>query len=66
VAAGLVPIVLGGLSMLLCFAARERTRHKRLVIAYAVLLAPFAFSYPAWMMFVKVLYLSGKYTGPMP
>jgi hypothetical protein len=63
---GYVPLVLGGLSMLLCFVARQRTRHKRLVVAYAVLLAPFAFSYPAWMLFLWVMCASGKLAGPWP
>jgi dolichol kinase len=61
-----IPLVLGGLTMLLCLMARQRTRHKRLVVAYAVFLAPFAFSWPAWMAYIAVLYFSGKYTGPMP
>jgi hypothetical protein len=60
------PFPLGGISMLLCLEARQRTQHKRLVTAYAWLLAPFAFSWPAWMAYVAVLYFSGKYTGPMP
>jgi hypothetical protein len=61
-----IPLVLGGLAMLLCLTARLRTRHKRLVVAYTVFLAPFAFSWPAWMAYIAVLYFCGKYAGPMP
>ncbi|MGA3028090.1 MAG: hypothetical protein ABSF98_25345 [Bryobacteraceae bacterium] len=64
--ASFLPFVLGGASMLLCLRARQRAQRKRLVLVYAVVLAPFAFSYPAWILFLFVLYVSGRYTGPMP
>jgi hypothetical protein len=66
VAASFLPFVLCGASMLLCLRARQRAQRKRLVLVYAVVLAPFAFSYPAWILFLFVLYVSGRYTGPMP
>ncbi len=51
--------------MWLCWRAVKQTRHKKLVLCYAVLLAPFAFSYPAWLVFIWASYVSG-YRGPMP
>jgi len=63
---GYVPILLGSLSMWLCFKARARAIHKAWVLAYTILLAPFAFSYPAWLLFIWALYKSGRYHGPMP
>ena len=44
--------------MWLCIRARKKTAHKRLVALFAVVLAPFAFSYPAWMVILWVLYVS--------
>jgi hypothetical protein len=43
----LLPILLGCVSMWLCWRARRAARHKIAVIVYAIVLAPFAFSYPA-------------------
>jgi hypothetical protein len=65
-AVGYTPILLGCLSMWLCFKARQKARHKRGVLLYAILLAPIAFCYPALMIFIWLMYVSGKYTGPMP
>jgi hypothetical protein len=61
-----VPLLLGLAAMWLCVLARRRTARKRLVTLYAVILAPFAFSYPAWMVLLLVAYKTGSYTGPMP
>jgi len=61
-----MPMLLGSLSMWLCLKARAKSSHKALVLTYAIVLAPFAFSYPAWMFFIWVMYASGHYHGPMP
>lgn len=63
---GYVPIPLGFLSMWLCLKARTKATRKALVVGYAIVLAPFAFNYPAWLFFTWVLYASGRYHGPMP
>lgn len=63
---GYVPILCGLVCMWLCFQARKKTYHKRLVLMYAILLAPFAFCYPAWFLILWILYGSGAYRGPMP
>jgi hypothetical protein len=63
---GYAPVVMGAIAMALCIRARKKTVHKRLVVLYAVLLAPFAFSYPAWIAFLWIVYISGRYKGPMP
>lgn len=65
-AVGYLPIALGCVCMWLCFRARKRAKHKRAVLLYTALLAPFAFSYPAWLAFLCFEYASGRYTGPMP
>ena len=52
--------------MTLCVLAAIKSAHKRLVALYAVVLAPFAFCYPAWMIILWILFASGRYTGPMP
>jgi hypothetical protein len=52
--------------MALCVLAINRAAHKRLVVLYAVILAPFAFAYPAWMIVLWILYTSGSYHGAMP
>jgi hypothetical protein len=57
--------LLGCISMWLCWRAGKQTRSKKLVLCYAVLLAPFAFSYPAWIVFIWASYVFG-YRGPMP
>lgn len=62
---GYVPIPLGCISMWLCWRARQKARHKTLVLCYAILLAPFAFSYPAWILFIYVWFRSGG-GGPFP
>jgi len=49
------PLVLGPVSMVICFVAGKRTRNKGLVVAYALFLAPFTFSYPAWFLLVWVV-----------
>jgi hypothetical protein len=61
-----IPLLLGLAAMWLCFVAIRRTAHKRLATVYAVILAPFAFSYPAWMALIWMLYISGRYAGPVP
>ncbi len=33
---------------------------------YLLLLLPFAFGYPAWIVLLVIAYLSGQYSGPMP
>jgi hypothetical protein len=63
---GYVPVLLGCVSMWLCVRARRNTKHKGLVLSYTLFLAPFAFSYPAWIVFLWLTYASGKYSGPMP
>jgi hypothetical protein len=63
---GYFPVLLGFVAMLLCIWAGRKSTHKGLVALYAVVLAPFAFSYPAWMVILWVLYVSGRYKGPMP
>ncbi len=63
---GYLPLLLGCASLWLCLKARKRAKHKVLVIVYSVMLAPFAFSYPAWLLIVWILYSSGHYNGPMP
>ena len=42
------------------------TKHKIAVLVYAILLAPIAFSYPAWLLYLWVLYATGAYKGPLP
>jgi hypothetical protein len=66
VALGYVPFLLGCAAMWLCIEARRNTTHKLPVLLYTIVLAPFAFSYPAWMIFIWILYISGRYRGPMP
>lgn len=63
---GYVPLALGVVCLWLCLKARGRTTYKRLVLCYSVILAPFAFSYPAWMLVVWIAFESGHYNGPMP
>ncbi len=63
---GYFPLLLGFVSMWLCFKARNEAVHKGLVLLYAIVLAPFAFSYPAWLLILWVGYASGRYHGPMP
>lgn len=66
VALAYVPVLLGCVSMWLCFKAWKGAAHKRFVIFYAIVLAPFAFSYPAWLLILWILYAAGLYHGPMP
>jgi hypothetical protein len=66
VALGYVPVLLGCAAMWLCIMAWRNTTHKLLVSLYTIALAPFAFSYPAWVAFIWILYISGRYKGPMP
>lgn len=63
---GYVPLMLGTVCMWLCFKARVRAKHKSLVLWYSLALAPFAFSYPAWMLIVWIAFASARYNGPMP
>jgi hypothetical protein len=63
---GYVPVLLGCICMWLCFRAHRSAVHKRLILLYAVILAPFAFSYPAWVLILWVEYISGRYHGPLP
>ena len=65
-ALGYIPLLLGCTSLWLCFQARKRAKHKGFVVAYSIMLAPFAFSYPAWFLVVSILFASGHYNGPMP
>jgi len=60
------PVLLGFVAMWLCICAGRKTARKGLVALYAAVLAPFAFSYPAWMVILWTLYASGCYTGSMP
>lgn len=62
---GSAPVVLGCIAMGLCYKAYARAMRKKLVVAYAVLLAPFAFSYPAWIVFLWLMFATGRYKGPM-
>jgi len=64
-ALGYVPILLGAVAMWLCWRARKAARHKTAVLLYTIFLAPFAFSYPAWMAFVWAWYAVGG-KGPFP
>ena len=66
VALGYVPIVLGGICLWLGYCACRVARHKLSTAVYVVLLTPFAFSYPAWLLFIWIMYTSGRYRGPMP
>jgi hypothetical protein len=50
------PLLFGGAAMALCILAINRAAHKRLVVLYAVILAPFAFRYSVWMIIVWILY----------
>jgi hypothetical protein len=59
-------LALGCISMWLCFRAWQKAARKWLVLAYAAVLAPFAFGIPAWMIILIVLFKSGRYHGPMP
>jgi hypothetical protein len=61
-----VPMLLGCLSMWLCLKARAKSTHKALFFTYAIVIAPFAFSYPAWIFYIWVIYAFGHYHGPMP
>jgi hypothetical protein len=63
---GYFPVLLGVAAMWLCIRARKKTAHKRLVALFAVVLAPFAFSYPAWMVILWILFISGRYKGALP
>jgi hypothetical protein len=63
---GYVPIVLGGVCLWLGYSAFRIARHKLSTVAYVVLLTPFAFSYPAWLLFIWTMHASGRYHGPMP
>lgn len=61
-----IPLLFGSVAMLLCVLALLKSKRKSLVLVYTVVLAPFAFSYPAWIIILWVLYTSGGYKGPMP
>jgi len=63
---GYIPLLLGCASLWLCLKAYERAKHKGLVGAYSIMLSPFAFSYPAWILILWILFASGHYNGPMP
>ncbi len=63
---GYIPVILGCVCLWLCIKARTKAKHKNLVLLYTVLILPFAFSYPAWLFFIWIMYASGKYNGPMP
>lgn len=62
---GYAPILLGSAAMWLCWRARRIARHKAGILGYAILLAPFAFSYPAWILFLWIWYRAGGH-GPFP
>ncbi|HEX5226318.1 MAG TPA: hypothetical protein VFW44_01350 [Bryobacteraceae bacterium] len=62
---GYAPILLGSVAMWLCLQARRTAQHKTAVLLYTILLAPFAFSYPAWLAFVWIWYRAGG-SGPFP
>jgi hypothetical protein len=62
---GYIPILLGCISMSLCWRAHKQARHKALVLCYAVLLAPLAFYYPFASALVWASYISGG-SGPFP
>jgi pilus assembly protein TadC len=64
--AGYGSLTLGFLSMYLCFKAWRASRRRWLVLLYSVMLAPFAFSLPAWLAFIWVMHATGRYSGPMP
>jgi hypothetical protein len=63
---GYVPIALGGICLWLGYSAFRIARHKFSTAAYMVILTPFAFSYPARLLFLWIMYASGRYDGPMP
>jgi len=63
---GYTMLGLGCISMYLCYKAWRRSRHRWLVLLYAVILAPFAFSLPASLAFIWIAYATCHYTGPMP
>ena len=50
---GWLPIFLGCVTMWLCWRARRVARHKTAVLIYAILLVPFAFSYPAGILVLR-------------
>jgi hypothetical protein len=58
--------ILGCLSMWLCWKAYQKAAHRRSVLLYAILLAPFAFSIPAWWIGIFAMMLSSHYSGPFP
>ena len=62
---GYTPILFGCVSMWLCWRARQKAQHKTVILLYSILLAPFAFSYPAWIVFIYVWYRAGG-SGPFP
>jgi len=61
-----VPIVLGGMCVWLGYSAWRVARYRRFTIIYMVLLTPFAFSYPGWVLVLFLMLASGTYHGPMP
>ena len=63
---GYLPFVLGPVSVWLCLKARKRAKHKALILACTFLLAPIAFSYPAWTIYLWFMWVTGRYSGPMP
>ena len=63
---GYIPLLCGCVCMYICFKAWQRSIHRVAVILYSTALAPFAFSYPAWMVFIWIAYAYGGYQGPMP
>lgn len=65
-ACGYTPLLLGCLSLWLCMKARRKAKHKKLVVLYTVILLPFAFGYPVWLLFIWIMYRYGNYHGPMP
>src|SRR5450432_971150 len=53
---GYAPVLLGCVSMFLLVRARRKVVHRGRVTIYAVILSPFAFSYPAWILILLVYF----------
>ena len=63
---GYLPFGVGASAMWLCFVAHHRSKHRRAVIIYMFLLAPFAFYYPVIWIYLLYTEATGQYHGPYP
>lgn len=65
-ALGCMPILIGCVWASITYRAWQRSSRHWAVALYGFVIAPMAFSYPAWILFVWVMWVFGKYNGPMP